>query len=363
MQAELIYYGGIFCAAILALIAQKVGMKEGKKVNYIFWTLSMIVLMLIFGFRECGVGVDDNSYKRIFEEVSHYGVLGQFFRTTMEPGYLTLNYIVSLFTDNFQVMLFITAAIPIFLYYKALEYESDKISMFWGVFLTGTLLFIYFCGITRLFIASSIIAYGFRFVLEKKPIKYIIIVLIATSFHYSAIFMMFLLYFAIEKEDAKKSNLKLIILITIVMPLIIYIVTTHIFPNMGDRYQGYTDGSSTTFTLMSLDKLPFVIIALFFTKDMEKTNPNIKKYITVYAMAVIISVYSVFMDIGRMQWYCVFAMCIILPNILEVLKKIKKQEFALMYIPLMIMYALLYSHNIMMGATRKCMLIYNNILL
>ena len=102
MPAELIYCGGTFCAAILAWIAQKTGVKEEKKVNYIFWTLSMMVFILVFGFRECGVGVDDNSYKRIFGEVSSYGIIGQFFRTTMEPGYLTLNYVVSLFTNNFQ---------------------------------------------------------------------------------------------------------------------------------------------------------------------------------------------------------------------------------------------------------------------
>ena len=138
----MIYYVAIFLAAIFAWIAQKLGKKSNKgfKLNYFFWILSMGVFVVLFGLRKCGVAVDDVSYKRIFENTAANGFIGQFLETTMEPGYLLLNYIVSLFTDNFQVMIFIVTLIPVFLYYKALEYESDKISMFWGVFLLGTIL-------------------------------------------------------------------------------------------------------------------------------------------------------------------------------------------------------------------------------
>lgn len=360
----MIYYVAIFLAGIFAWIAQKLGKKSNKgfKLNYFFWILSMGVFIILFGFRKCGVAVDDVSYERIFENTATNGFINQFIETTMEPGYLLLNYIVSLFTDDFQVIIFIITVIPVFLYYKALEYESDKISMFWGVFLLGTMLFIYFTGITRLFIAASIIAYGLRFVMEKKPIKYIIIVLIATSFHYSAIFMIFLLYFAMEKENYKKSNIKLFVLITFVMPIMIFVVSNYVFPNMGDRYSAYTQMKNGTLTLDAFDKLPFILIAIFFSKDMLKNNKNIDKYITIYAMALIIAVYSVFLDIGRMQWYCMFSTCIILPSILEVLKKVKSQEYAVMYIPLMLIYGILYSYLNLMSPSRKMMLHYENIL-
>ncbi len=361
----MIYYIGIFLAAIFAGIAQKLGKNSNKKfkVNYIFWIFSMAVFVFIFGFRESGIGVDDPSYETIFNSTALNGVINEFLNTTMEPGYLLLNYIVSIFTSNFQVMIFITTLIPVFLYYKALEYESDKISMFWGVFFLGTILFIYFCGITRLFIAASIIAYGLRFVMEKKPIKYIIIVLIATSFHYSAIFMIFLLYFAMgEKENHKRSNIKLFVLIAFIMPIMIFVVSNYIFPNMGDRYSSYTQIKSGTLSLDAFDKLPFILIAIFFSKDMLKNNKNIDKYITIYAMALIISVYSVFLDIGRMQWYCMYSTCIILPSILEVLKKVKSQEYAVMYIPCMLIYGLLYSYVNLTASSREMMLHYKNIL-
>lgn len=359
-----VYYGGIFLAAILAGIAQRLGknLKRKAKVNYFFWILSMAVFVIIYGFREIGVGVDDDSYNIVFYNVAQNGFIKEFLNTTMEPGYLLFNELISLFTNNFHVVIFITTLIPVFLYYKALEYESDKISMFWAVFLLGSILFIYFCGITRLFIAASIVAYSLRFVMEKKPIKYTILLLIATSFHYSAIFMIFLLYFAVEKENRKKSNLKLFIAIMIIMPLIMFVVTKYIFPNMGSRYSSYTQIKDGTLTIDAFDKLPFILIALVFSKNIAKKNKNINIYIIIYALSLIISIYSLFLDIGRMQWYCMFSTCIILPSILEVLKKVKSQEYAVMFIPLILLYGIFYSYLNLISSSRIGMLQYTNIL-
>lgn len=364
MQSIVVYYGGIIVAAISARIAQK---RCKKNVNNLskdfFWILSIFVLLVLFGLRKSGIGVDDNNYNIIFKQTSQIGVIKEFLRTTMEPGYLFLNYIIALFTENFQVVIFITTLIPIVLYYKALEYEKDKINMFWAVFLMGTILFIYFCGITRMFIATSIIAYGLRFVIEKKPIKYMLVVLIATTFHYTALFMITLLYFATEKEGQKKSSIKLLLTIAIIiMPIAIIVVSQIIFPNMGDRYSTYTIKMNKTITIEIFDKVPFLILSLFFLRKMNKANKHIRLYMVIYSLSIIISIYSTFMEIDRVQWYSMFSLCIILPSIYEELKKIKKQELAVMYIPIMTIYPILYSYLILTSKTRECMLTYSNIL-
>ena len=45
----------------------------------------MSVFIFFYGFRELGVGVDDNTYRNIFINTSVNGVLNQFISTTMEP--------------------------------------------------------------------------------------------------------------------------------------------------------------------------------------------------------------------------------------------------------------------------------------
>lgn len=309
-----------------------------------------------------GVGVDDISYQRTFINVSSIGPIQQFINTKMEIGYLILNYIISLFTDNFQVVIFITTLIPLILYYKAFEYEKENLSLFWTIFFFGTFLYLYFCGIIRLFIATSIIAYSLRFVFEKKTIKFILCVLLAVSFHYSAFIMLFLLYFTTEKENQKRSNKLLIFLLVIILPIILTIISNYVLPNMGNRYSGYGEVTNKSINIMTFDKVPLLVIAIILQKMIQKINKNARIYIIIYSFATIISIYSTMLDIGRMQWYCNMTICILIPSIYIAIKKSKSRELAYIYMLLMILYALLYSSSIINTSTRECMLYYSNIL-
>lgn len=309
-----------------------------------------------------GVGVDDVSYQKTFTSVSQIGPINQFLNTKMEPGYLILNYIISWFTDNFQAMIFITTLIPLIFFYKAFEYEKDNISLFWAIFFFGTFLYLYFCGIIRLFIASSIIAYSLRYVFEKKNAKFILCVLFAMSFHYSAFIMLFLLYFSTEREEKKRSNKVLMLLLIVVLPIVLNITSNYILPNMGDRYSHYETVTNTSINIMTFDKVPLLVVAIILQKMLQKENKNARIYIAIYAFATIISIYSVMLDIGRIQWYCNVTMCILIPSIYKSLVRSKSKELAYIYMPLMIAYAFLYANSILNTSTRECMLYYSNIL-
>lgn len=309
-----------------------------------------------------GVGVDDYSYQQTFINVSKIGPFKQFLSTKMEIGYLILNYIVSLFTSNFQVMIVITTLIPLILYYKTFEYEEKNISLFWTIFFFGMFLYIYFCGIIRLFIASSIIAYSLRYVFEKKTKKFILCVLFATLFHYSALIMLFLLYFSTEKNGKERSNKALIVLLVFILPIILIITSNYVLPMMGSRYQNYENVTNTRLSIMTFDKVPLLLVAVILKKMLQNENKNIRIYIALYAFATIISVYSVMLDIGRIQWYCNIAICILIPTIARALLKSKSKELTYIYMPLMIIYAFLYANSILNSGTRECMLYYSNIL-
>ena len=130
----------------------------------------------------------------------------------------------------------------------------------------------------RLFLAASIVAYSIRFVTEKKTKKFIICILIATTFHYSAIFMLFLVYFSSERENNERSMRSIIILVTIIMPILIYVVSQIMFPNMGDRYSNKTSLNKLSLSLGQFDKLPIVLIGFYLYKDMLKENKRYDDY-------------------------------------------------------------------------------------
>ena len=355
----------IFLASVFAGLAQKFanGKEDKYQLNKLFFSISFLILFVMMGFRSIGVGVDDKTYERIYNQVIDNGPIQIFLQTTMEPGYLILNYIISLFTSNFQYALVILTFIPMVFYYKALYYERKNINMFLGVFLFGTLLYIYFYGIIRLFIAASIVTYAYKFIFLKETKKYILAILIATLFHYSAIFMLFFVYITTEKEQKPRSIKSIIFLVIFVMPIIIFIASNYIFPNMGDRYNSYTQVKGIHFSIDLLDKIPILMVALTLYKDMLNTNKNIRIYLIMCSLVTIVSIYSTAINIGRIQWYLMFSLCIILPTIVRTIGKTKFKYFNILIVPVILLYGIVYMSAIYNQPTNKCMHDYSNILI
>ncbi len=70
-QTNIVYIITVVLASLFAGMAQKLAKdKQGKyKLNYFFWVASMVVLIVIMGYRTIGVGIDDLTYNRIFNNV------------------------------------------------------------------------------------------------------------------------------------------------------------------------------------------------------------------------------------------------------------------------------------------------------
>ena len=367
MQKEyLIYYGSILLAAFFAWLAQKFAKdKKGKfKLNKFFWILSIAVLTIVIGLRKSGVGVDDWQYEQIYNRVRVHGPIVEFLQETMEPGYLILNYIVGIFTSNFQVFLFIVSLISILFYYKAIEYERKNVNLFLVVFLFGTIMYLYFFGIIRLFLASSIIAYSLRYVFEKKSKKFIIFTILATSIHYSATFMLFLLYFSTEKEEKPRKIRDIVLLIVIGMPILILVVTQLIFPMMGQRYEHYLTLSGIKLSIDQFDKIPIVILSVIFYKQMKLLNRNARIYIVICALTTVISIYSTMVDIGRIQWYLNFSICILLPLIARSMNMLEKYKYwNIFFMPIILIYGVIFAYRIVfLQESNIYMTNYSNIL-
>lgn len=367
MQKEyFIYYGSILLAAFCAWLAQKFAKEKDEKfkLNKSFWILSIAILTIVIGCRKSGVGVDDWQYELIYKRTLEHGPIAEFIQEKMEPGYLLLNYIVGIFTSDFQVFLFIISLISILFYYKAIEYERKNVNLFLTVFLFGTIMYLYFFGIIRLFLASSIIAYALRFVFEKNSKKFILFTLLATSIHYSAIFMLFLLYFSTEQYDKPRKTRNIILLVIVGMPALIFLVTHFIFPIMGQRYAYYLTVSEFTISLDQFDKIPIVLLALIFYNQIKSINSNIRIYIVMCALTSVVSVYSTVVDIGRIQWYLNFSICILLPLIARGMNKLEKYKYwNLFFVPIIVIYGLFFSYKIVfVQKTNKSMTNYSNIL-
>ncbi len=172
----------------------------------LFLGLTATCLIVVAGLRY-RVGTDFGFYYNALE--NYPPKLWEYIRKVDEPGFPIIASIINLFTNDGAVFIFVTATITIgMILYVTYKYTDT--------YVFSSLLFI-FTGIwsgsfngVRQFFAAAIICLGHRFILNKKPWKYLLCVLLAFLFHASAI-VMIIPYFI----SRNKISVKNILILTI----------------------------------------------------------------------------------------------------------------------------------------------------
>lgn len=335
----------IFYSSVVLIAVASASLAEHSQRNILFFNfymfVSFFVLFFTFGFRNFSA-IDDTSYIRIFEEVSYLGWFEYFKFSTMEPGYLLLNNIVSLFTDNYLYMQLITSSIPLFLFYYGFKKYRDIISLPTAVFLLSSLLYFQMLavGLVRIFIAVSIVFVSFRLISEKRPIKYTFFIFIASMFHYSALFFVFLAYFAIDKTNIAKRTIRIYMLLFLTSPFIFIFIGRFVVPLLGGRYSAYGSIESVNLSIGAFTTLPLIILLLFFYKKFNGADLfNFKVFTFIYSLSIIISLFGDIIGLGRLIFYS-YAAFILATSM--IVKKIRLNSNKIIFTSLIILYGFLY---------------------
>lgn len=174
--------------------------KETQIKNRLLVWFTGVVLILVSGLR-WGVGTDYWQYSRNY----NYYVqdVWEDFRTLNEPGLKLIAKLASLVNDDYVVMFFLAAVVTVGL-------VVWTISKYSNAFAFSILLYI-FSGswhgsfnIVRQFLAGAILFAGHRYIVERKFIKYMLVVAIASLFHISALAMIVLYFIPNRKLKPKE---------------------------------------------------------------------------------------------------------------------------------------------------------------
>lgn len=176
--------------------------KYAKSTIYLaFW---MLALALFVGVSDMLGGYDRYIYGELFDEVADIRREGRSVLTAFifelyptELGYGYLNVLLSYFTANRYIFIFILTLIIYVLYYINIKrYASDyriALLLFFG------LLFFFTFTYLRQMIGVGIAGLSLRYVYERKLWKFIACVLLATLFHNSAIILIPIYIIPIQK--------------------------------------------------------------------------------------------------------------------------------------------------------------------
>ncbi|PYF03256.1 EpsG family protein [Ureibacillus chungkukjangi] len=256
--------------------------RQIKQKNIVYLTLTFGLFTLLAALRSSIVGNDTDVYISLFNSISLTGDVSNFF-WRYEKGYLYLNKLLSLITTNPQIIIIISSII---IMYGSARYIYKYSQIPWlSVFLFFTLGYYGMSMNTiRLNIAIVIVLLSYDFLRERRLVKFVITVILASLFHRTAI--VFLLAWPITKLKFNFKTACILILLSmglfISFPIILQ-VALNIFPTY-QYYVGsdYLNGEIRLASVMNLlVGLSIVLLGIFtnFHKESEAKNPfNIGRF-------------------------------------------------------------------------------------
>lgn len=208
---------------------------EEKSINRKSFWLPLITLSLFAGIRSYHVGSDSINYTRNF--INNVPIYNFEFRPNVEIGYQLLSYSILYLTHNYFWLFFVTALIVVYCYLIIIKkYSTDYfVSVFF--FLTLGVYTFFFNGL-RQGLAMAIFSLAFPYLMNKKFFSYLLVCVIASLFHNSALFL--IPFYFIVNFDYKFEYKILITYITSFLmssALIQYLSTTN------DKYVSYAEVS------------------------------------------------------------------------------------------------------------------------
>ena len=327
----------IFSSILIKMMVEKLGINK-KEVTYkkYFIISATIILTFIYGFRNYNVGIDTSAYYLRFEYASSLNILTVLQGVSKEWGFAVFEHIISKYFGSFSVLLFLVGG----LYTISVGKLINRFSPFP---LIAYLLFIslgfFSFGMTaiRQTIAISIVLLSVNAIADKKLIKFIVLVLIASSFHVTA-----LIFLPAYLVNILKINKKTII--GIIITLLFVIGFREQVRNVGlslfDREIEEQDIGGYLFYLFLIVS---IILGFIYRTVFIKLGENNKSIIFLLVIAMIIFPITQFHPaVSRLYFYYSIILVVYIPMMLSSIKDLSSRYLITIAYIAVLSYLLIY---------------------
>lgn len=275
----------IFSSSLIYL-----GIKEQKELRNFFTLLGISIPVILATFRSLPVGTDTEPYYYLYNYYGTFSSLSDKFKILGFKEFLnTILIHICTTIGSFNLYLFIyalfTVVFVIITLYKLVPLEVVPLSYF-----------IYLCfffpqslNIMRQSLAIAIIFLGYRLIIERKWLKYLLIVFIATSIHISALLALPLYFLINEKKEINRWVAAIIsfgLILFTTRPSWIFIMLSTI-PGF-ERYLFYADYSGDANNRMIFINFIILIIIYLLKKYLFERNPENKLFVLLLFFGLLI---------------------------------------------------------------------------
>jgi hypothetical protein len=169
---------------------------------------------------------------------------------------------------------------------------------------------------TRQTIAIAIVMIAFKFIKERKMLKFLLLILLAASFHTTA--LIFLPAYWLNKLELNKKTISIFLLTGLLA--MIFENQLQVIMNSYARleYETVKTGGDRLYALMLVSTL----LGVFYRKPLVAKNENNKYLFYMMALSVIVMPITAWNPaVLRLYFYYYIFMIIYIPNILSVIKE------------------------------------------
>lgn len=288
VQSLLLYLCTFFFSAYISKARLTKIKLVGKNKEYNYNSIVMICLLpVLLGAFRYYVGTDYRTYLNMYnttEGVSLVDALSRYLlrQETAVPGIILASKIAHQFSSHqlFFGILAVFSCVPVVTSITKQWDEVDSslalLAFFLNPYVTGF-------NIIKQSIACGIILWGLQFIYDRKLIKFLLVVCIASMFHLSAIVFLPMYYLWSKKNEISNIKKALIIFGTIVLMVGLERVLTL----LGGRWAGYTNSSGTSNLMFYLD-FAWLLIFLSRRKQLLKLSSKNELLIMLYTIGTIL---------------------------------------------------------------------------
>lgn len=308
MEIYLIYLAVVFS---LPIILEKYNTNSTQRILLVL--SSAMALFLIAAFRSETVGKDVWGYLDFFRKCINLE-WAELLDFRFEKGFIVLCKIISLFTEDTQffiaIVSFLIISGPTYIIYK---YSKNPAISF--VLYVGMTFFAFSMSGLRQALATSILLFGYNFIIQRKPIKFIFLVLFASLFHSSVVVFLIAYPLAKIKISFKK------IIVYLILFFFLYLTKNYLINFMVmTLFSQYSEMlvESDSYNYM-LSMLLVWIFGLIYYKQVIKRNENAIVLFNMILIAVFVQMFgSESSNITRISELFYIYVILLIPEVLSV---------------------------------------------
>ncbi len=320
-------------------IKYKEGLNTQKKTKIdsgtILWYLSEMTLIIVAAIRY-DVGQD-----YMYTYVPYFnGLLLGNINKNIEIGFRLLNEFIQFFSKDY-IWIFIVCSVIFFHYiYKAIKEQSPMKTL--SIFLlVGTTYYFVFLNTMRQMLAVAIFVYAIKFIKERKLLKYLIYMFVASTIHTSALILIPIYFLYGIKIKPMKAMIILLIAIAI-KPVVTNVILKILeFTKYSYYIDSRFDTNETGFVVLAMN-ICVLVFALIYARTSQKSNIDStadnmkieedKKYFFFCFLQLLSTLLAWYNDaiplLNRIRWALGLPIIILIPLII---KREKNQNLRLLY--------------------------------